>query len=930
MTYPVQPPEPPPLVYVLPAETSPQSISEAVSAETVPISEQLRDMAASEPIAEPISERSPVESLPSIEPFDVTPEVTSDFASSDFALDVVPDSIPTPEALTPETTDPIAEPESNPESLTPSPLQRPPSERPPSDLAIANPIADESTINLKAELEPSEPISDDASSESTPQLEPPLAETAPSTLHLPTPELPEPEAILPEIPPRQKVHLHADADAVTVEDESLEVAEPAVEIAHKAPIADTQSLTQSLTQPTEANPSIPELSAIAQIRSAQQRSVAEMQTPAAEAPFIPSEPQLDDSFRLLIYPSPPTPGVVIPVNPNQAIEVTADQQQFDERRRIFTAEGNVVFRHEGVLIDADWLQVNLNTRLAIGEGNVALTQPERVIRGDRFRYNLVQETGSIDGARGEASTTRAPGAPQTLPSDVSAGLGTRLLSDRLIANQPTEFLPSSGGVTTTVGAGRGSGTPGFAGSVSRFRFEADRLDFYPGGWQGSGVRITNDPFGPELEVRADTATFTRISPLRDEILLDSPRLVLDDAFTLPLLRRRYVIDRRERDPAFIQFGYDKRDRGGLFIFRDFEVLRTPTVRLTLTPQYYIQRGFDRRNLLTPAELGISAKLDATLSPTTTLLGQVSLTNLDPDTFDADGDPFDLRDSEGDLRGSLRIYQQLGLNTLTTEYSYRDRIFNGSLGFRTIHQSVGAVFSSPNIVLGRTGINFSYQGAVNWIEASTDRQELLPPVTERDNSRTDMLRIQGSAALSKGIFLWRGEPLPATPEEGLRFTPVPLVPYVLVSFGLRGTTALYSRSEAASSLSGTVGLYAQFGHSSKPFLDYTGLGIAYSENLTSGESPYFFDRVADRRILSLSLTQQIYGPLRFGIATFINLDRGEDFSTDYTIEYTRRSYGLILRYNPQRELGSFTLRISDFNWTGGTQPFAEVDGGVRRD
>jgi hypothetical protein len=273
---------------------------------------------------------------------------------------------------------------------------------------------------------------------------------------------------------------------------------------------------------------------------------------------------------------------------------------------------------------------------------------------------------------------------------------------------------------------------------------------------------------------------------------------------------------------------------------------------------------------------------------------------------------------------------LGLNTLTTEYSYRDRIFNGSLGFRTIHQSVGAVFSSPNIVLGRTGINFSYQGAVNWIEASTDRQELLPPVGDRDNSRTDMLRIQGSAALSKGIFLWRGEPLPATPEEGLRFTPVPLVPYVLVSFGLRGTTALYSRSETASSLSGTVGLYAQFGHSSKPFLDYTGLGIAYSENLTSGESPYFFDRVADRRILSLSLTQQIYGPLRFGIATFINLDRGEDFSTDYTIEYTRRSYGLILRYNPQRELGSFTLRISDFNWTGGTQPFAEVDGGVRRD
>lgn len=96
----------------------------------------------------------------------------------------------------------------------------------------------------------------------------------------------------------------------------------------------------------------------------------------------------------------------------------------------------------------------------------------------------------------------------------------------------------------------------------------------------------------------------------------------------------------------------------------------------------------------------------------------------------------------------------------------------------------------------------------------------------------------------------------------------------------------------------------------------------------------FDRAADTKILSVGLTQQIYGPFRLGIQTAINLDTGESLSTDYTLEYSRRTYGIILRYNPVQELGSIGLRISDFNWFGGTDPFSggevrPVVGGVRR-
>jgi hypothetical protein len=53
----------------------------------------------------------------------------------------------------------------------------------------------------------------------------------------------------------------------------------------------------------------------------------------------------------------------------------------------------------------------------------------------------------------------------------------------------------------------------------------------------------------------------------------------------------------------------------------------------------------------------------------------------------------------------------------------------------------------------------------------------------------------------------------------------------------------------------------------------------------------------------------------GIQTSFNLNTGEEISTDYLLEYSRRAYNIQLRYNPVQQLGSISLQISDFNWTG---------------
>jgi hypothetical protein len=260
------------------------------------------------------------------------------------------------------------------------------------------------------------------------------------------------------------------------------------------------------------------------------------------------------------------------------------------------------------------------------------------------------------------------------------------------------------------------------------------------------------------------------------------------------------------------------------------------------------------------------------------------------------------------------------------------LYNGTLGYQDVQSTIGGIVTSPTIPLGNSGINLSYQAGAQYINANTDRLELLE--AQRENDRVSLGRFQGSFALSRGFLLWQGKGLPATATQGLKYTPVPVIPYVTAYGGVTGTSSFYSNGDNQSTLIGTIGVEGQFGHFSRPFFDYTRLNISYSEGIRSGISPFFFDRAADTRVVSFGITQQIYGPLRLGFQTAINLDNNDTLTTDYILEYSRRTYGIFLRYNPEQELGSISFRLSDFNWAGSSDPFSDsevrpVVNGVRR-
>lgn len=619
----------------------------------------------------------------------------------------------------------------------------------------------------------------------------------------------------------------------------------------------------------------------------------------------------------------------IPIDSIETVEVIADRQEYDERREIITAQGNVVMRFSQAVLISDRLEVNLRDRVAVAQGNVVLRRGEQVLRGEKFEYYLVQDRGTIINAGGEVFQP-------TLRQDTSASLPTdetipdRALSSSLAANQPLTGVTATEGVGFSLGSSRDlnlldnngnlSGTRA-GGTINRLRFQADTIDFNADGWQAVNFRLTNDPFSPpELEVRADTAEFRQVEPLVSELKTTKSRVVIDQNFSLPLIRNRLVFDDRPRQPSIVQFGFDGDERGGLFIQRSFNLIATEKVNWEITPQYFLQKAIfpnafgldqdDDGGIFDPSVFGAKTQFSTVFSPRTNIQASATLTS------------FDFSDLEDDLRAKFAFNQSIGnLNrphNFSFEYNFRERLFNGSLGFQTVFSSVGGIITSPNIPLGKTGINLNYQGSIQNIDADTDRQEFLD--ANQDEDRTNLTRYQVAASLNKGFSLWQGIPLPATQQQGLRYTPVPIVPYLRLNTGLTGVSSFYSNGDRQQSLRASIGVQGQIGHFSRKYLDYTGFNLTYFQGFFDDESPFLFDRFADERVLALGISQQIYGPIRFGVQTSLNLDESDEISTDYVLEYSRRTHNISLRYNPVLQIGSISLRINDFNFRGDPEPF----------
>ncbi|MGQ9837960.1 MAG: DUF3769 domain-containing protein [Cyanobacteriota bacterium] len=577
--------------------------------------------------------------------------------------------------------------------------------------------------------------------------------------------------------------------------------------------------------------------------------------PETAHPVVPSSGSLD-SARLSTLSA-------------RTLQLRSDRQTFDQRAEVFEAEGNVEMRLGRSILRADRMRIELRQRRVIAEGNVSIELDQQRIQGSRLDYDFAQERGSLSDAFGQVDIRR---------------LGAN--------RQGSQVLPAQGASAL--------------GPERLVRFRADQIRFDANTWEGDNVRLTNDPLDPpELEIRSPRVSSNLEADGSSLLIAESGQLVFDQVFFLPLpIRLRFDQFNRQPPVSIFYDDFDRKElRRGLILQPNFELLRQPNLSLVFSPQLYPQRpwGSDQGVLD-----GIGLRTDFRwLQPE-----QRAQTSLFVELRGIVFEEFAQR-----LRAQVehRITTGDG-GQVTYTYAHRERFFSGQLGFQIVENRFGASYSSPTFRLGNTGLDLTYRVAADSIDAlgQADEIDTDPDLAlEKATESIQLTRLQLQATLNRSFALWRPPSTAADPPP--RFSALPIEQGVWLNTGLSSSQSLYSNGRAQSYTAGSIGLDAVLGAFVADTFDYTNLSLTYSNGFLAGASPFLFDRITTREQMVLGFLQQLYGPLRIGAETTLDLQSGQQVDTTYRLGYDRRTYGLMLQYNPVRQSGALELRVEGLNW-----------------
>ncbi len=534
------------------------------------------------------------------------------------------------------------------------------------------------------------------------------------------------------------------------------------------------------------------------------------------------------------------------------LRLRADRQRYTEDT--FEAEGNVELAFGAATLRADRLSVDLQAQTVTATGNIEIELGRQRLQGDRLDYDLKSETGELLKARG------------------------------LLDIENVDTLNLAG--TTTPEA-------------NLVRFTAERIALTSAGWVGETVRITNDPLDPpELEIEAERTTVTILPSGESVAIATGANLVFDQRFRLPSFVNRLRLDTLGRRPP-ITIDFDNRD-GGLQVQQNFELLEEPRFSLVLSPKLIPQRLIaDPDGIL--AGLGVDLEF------------QVRHLNNHISRLFIEVNGLIINQLDERTRGVLSHQIPLGRGNLSLSYRYRQRFGTEFTGTQTVRHMTGVSYDSPRWELGSSEIFASVNASADWITARGEQFITASPTAALADASPEISlgRLRLDASLSRRIPLWLGNVVDDL--SLLRFSSEPVQPGVWLNAGVTASHAGYTDGKTQSYLLGSIGVETVLGNFIDDSFDFTQFQVTYSNGFLSGASPFFFDRLTASERLRVGILQQLYGPIRIGAETVIDLNTRRQLDTTYSLSYDRRTYGVLLRYNPVQEAGSVQLRVSDFNW-----------------
>lgn len=543
-----------------------------------------------------------------------------------------------------------------------------------------------------------------------------------------------------------------------------------------------------------------------------------------------------------------------------------------------------------------------------------------------------QEAGEQGERRSDSS---GPAEPDTPIDQRVSGVRYRQSQDTTIKLDLAPLIEQQNDAPGGVGSYRPR--PPKEGPLTRLRFQATSIRIQRDGWFADAVAFTNDPFTPakawiyargvEARIRPDGVT---------SISSRDSRILLGDRFSVRGLRDAQI---GQQQSAF-SLDSDRRDRDGVYLGYNLPPLRLGREGvLRLQPQLMIQRAIEDRtesyvrpgtSLAGPDVVqqarfgdlfGLAALLDVPVGRFR-LLGDASLSTFNPDNFRAG------------TRSNAQLSTPLALPGHSSSQgalfgSYRERIYNGSLGLQTLVYSYGAELQGEAQLTGSRADDEPPQGTpyftplrLNWRALSGNYQAALFDTDNLDTQWRSVLR----GGVNGSLRLWenRDGANPDTMAQ-LRYAPIPVIPGLGLDFGINGSTAFYQDGAQQNTLTLAAGPSFTIGRFERPVLDYTRFSASLAGTLLDGGSPFGFDRAVDLRTVSFNAAQQIYGPLVLEAGATINIDSRSRFNGDVSYSYVelklqQRAYEVGIFYSPYDGIGGIRIRLNDFDFTGSGTPF----------
>ena len=496
------------------------------------------------------------------------------------------------------------------------------------------------------------------------------------------------------------------------------------------------------------------------------------------------------------------------------------------------------------------------------------------------------------------------------------------------------------------------------GTISRIRFQATTLRIQKNIWTAPEMAFTNDPFTP-----ANSWTIARnVSAVQSpdgttKIWARKGNIILENKYALPAVLSQTL----GKEKASYVFGVDNEDRDGFYIGYNLKPIKIGNEgSLDLQPQLLLQRLFngESNSFIAPG-----ASLD---SGTTTqsinagdafgLLGKLQVPinrfNLTSDLSLATLNPDHLSSGTRNTSQLTTSIQIPGHSTATAGLfgTYRERTFNGSLGLQNVIYAYGASIGGRLNFQGHLNQKKKETTATNpYLEtsekkvpsSSSDSKKLFSTVNLNWQLRSGnyqanlfstgtlatLWRTTFNTSISSSISLWEGKAIanPNYPIAGLRYSPTAIIPGLRLDFGATGNVTNYGDGGNQNTLTLFGGPSITLGHFDKPFFDYTRIAASLAGSFNNGLSPFSFDRAVDLRTASVSVAQQIYGPLVLEAGVTYNIDPNSEFNGTSSYSYLevklqRRSYEVGVYYSPYDGIGGIRVKLNDFNFDGSGAPF----------